>query len=371
MKYSLKINEFFLYSKLLIISCLLMSAITYHCEAGGLICSITNKNKVLTYIDENGYEFAFRPIDELYKQYPKQKEISITSSVDIEQAHIILIQNEQTHEWLVLKEYKGCSLLKEEKFFKRVAKEAHFLKMLSGIPNIVDFKGLYYKKEEYPGDRKSSSKIIYTMYIAQEYAGGISLDKAIRKTGAMNEKKIHTYATQLISGLLSLKQKNILHKDLGMQNVMISNDDKIKIIDFGCSAERPKDSVHFDKEAIGYDCDIMSEYNHLAPELGKESDCEVTKTLGLLYPITLQADVWSFGSILYGLVTGIRFIPPITLNKAKTGIKLSFAEPEWKLISPGLKKLIKKCMVYDPAKRISIEEVAEDPWILQNFFRRM
>jgi serine/threonine protein kinase len=320
---------------------------------------------VVTYEDENENKYTFHHIDTLYEQYKKQT--IMHHDVDV---NIILIQNEETQEKLILKAYECRSSSNGAISFEMAVKESRFLKMLSNVPNIVSFKGLYYKKNKYYDFYDGGSEITYTAYIAQEYVDGTSLDDIILKTGAMNEKKIHTYATQLVSGLLILKEQKVLHKDFGMHNVMIcKKNDKIKIIDFGCSAERPKDSVHFDKKAIGYNCDIMSEYNHLAPELGNESTCEITRTLGLQYPITLQADVWSFGCILYRLVTGKKS-PSITLNKTKTGIKFSFASPKWKSISPSLKKLIKKCLVYDPAKRISIEEVAEDPWILQNFFRR-
>jgi len=326
---------------------------------------MNSDNKVVTYTDENKNEYTFHPIDELYKQYAKQREVC----ADLD-ANIILIQNQQTLEQLILKAYE-CRFSRNNAIsFAMAAKEAHYLKKLCNVPNIVNFKGLYYKKNKYYDDNDGRSETTYTTYIAQEYVDGFSLKDAINKKDAINEKKIHTYATQLVSGLLSLKQQGILHKDLGLHNVMVcKNDDKIKIIDFGCSAELSKDKDRFDKKAVRYNEDIMNAYNWLAPELGKESICKITRTLGLHYPITLQADVWSFGCILYALVTGKRVLP-ITLNDAKTGIKISFAGPKWKSISPGLKKLIKKCLVYDPAERISIEEVAEDPWILQNFFRR-
>jgi len=353
----------FLHWKPLILSCLLMSTVIHHCNAVETTFCVDKNTKVVMYEDENKNKYTFHPIDTLYEQYTKQTIMPCQSDVNI-----ILIQNEETQGKLILKAYEGRSSMNEA--FEKAAKEASFLMMLSNVPNIVNFKGLYYKKNKYYDYYDGGSETTYTAYIAQEYVDGTSLKDAINKTGMMNEKKIHTYATQLVSGLLILKEQKILHKDLGMYNVMVcKKDDKIKIIDFGNSAERPKDSVHFDKKAIRYFCDTMKDYNYLAPELGNESACEITKTLGLQYPITLQADVWSFGYILYGLVTGKKSLS-VTLNKAKTGIKISFTGQKWKSISPGLKKLIKKCLVYDPAKRISIEEVAEDPWILQNFFRR-
>lgn len=74
-----------------------------------------------------------------------------------------------------------------------------------------------------------------------------------------------------------------------------------------------------------------------------------------------SADIWSCGVILYALVTGnlpfddenIRRL----LNKVKTGL---FYIPEF--VSPDAKDLIKRMLVVDPAKRISMAEIMRHPW---------
>lgn len=83
MKYALKINISFLHWKPLILSCLLMSTILHHCNAGKPECHENKISGIVTYKDKNENEYTFHPIDELYKQYTKQTCMYHEGDVDI------------------------------------------------------------------------------------------------------------------------------------------------------------------------------------------------------------------------------------------------------------------------------------------------
>ena len=158
---------------------------------------------------------------------------------------------------------------------------------------------------------------------------------------------------QILSGLYYLHSKNIVHRDLKLENILISDKEyvpltneeylDIKIIDFG-------NAKHFEKTLINNT--IVGSSYYIAPEIfmkksGKESD------------------LWSAGVILYVLLIGC---PPFEgesdkkiLLKVKKGI-YDKTYSRWKNASNEVKDLIEKLLISDPHKRISAKEALEHKW---------
>jgi len=120
---------------------------------------------------------------------------------------------------------------------------------------------------------------------------------------------------------------------------------KIKIIDFGTSQVFSKDSSKKMEERYG------TPY-YIAPDVLNKSYTE-------------KCDIWSLGVILYILLVGY---PPFNgsddkkiIDAVKKG-KYTLDEPEWDDVSEEAIDLVKKCLTYDPDKRISASEALEHAW---------
>ena len=175
---------------------------------------------------------------------------------------------------------------------------------------------------------------------------------------ACNYEKILKIAHQIASGITYLHENNIIHHDLKPANIMIDpKTDEVKIIDFGLSCYTSDRMIY--KGNPGY----------MAPELFQ-------KTPGTLsYE---KIDVWSFGMILFFLITGGTI--PYPKYKNMTGYADSFKQKTWmkpcnirslieaqseltqaitKKRDPKnrLRSLIEKCLHGDPTIRPSIGEI--------------
>ena len=121
------------------------------------------------------------------------------------------------------------------------------------------------------------------IYIFQEYCPGKTLKKYIEEVGAISENHAAIILMQLMSALSYINELNIAHRDLKLENIIISTGDSIKLIDFGfCSTHSNVLSQTFCGSPI-----------YAAPEciLGKPYN-------------SMKSDIWSSGVILYTMVTG-------------------------------------------------------------------
>ena len=98
-------------------------------------------------------------------------------------------------------------------------------------------------------------------------------------------ERIISIATQIAEGLLAAHKKGIIHRDIKSSNIMINEDDKVKIMDFGLAKFRESEKLTKTKSTIGT-------VAFMSPE--QASAQEVDK----------RTDIWSFGVLLYELITG-------------------------------------------------------------------
>jgi serine/threonine protein kinase len=110
----------------------------------------------------------------------------------------------------------------------------------------------------------------------------------IENDGALSEANARFYFQQLISAVSFCGKQHIAHRDLKLENMLLTEDEKLKIADFGLSG-----LFNFDSNQISMLHTTCGTINYLAPE--------VFSNLG--YDGHL-ADTWSCGVILYVFLTG-------------------------------------------------------------------
>ena len=247
---------------------------------------------------------------------------------------VFLAYNIFTKEKVAIKKiYKSNEVLLSDGI---IIDEIEILKNLNH-PDIVKIIEFYGTEEAY--------------YIVNEYcSGGELYDKAVNH---LSETQISVIFKQILSGLSYLHSKNIVHRDLKLENILISDKEyvevtgeeyyDIKIIDFGNA--RIFDSTITTNSIVG------SSY-YIAPEV-------------FIKKYHKECDLWSAGVILYMLIVGV---PPFEgendkkiISKIKTGI-FDTNNRRWINASSEVKDLISKLLVYEPKKRLTANEALQHPW---------
>jgi adenylate cyclase len=121
-------------------------------------------------------------------------------------------------------------------------------------------------------------------FIVMEFIDGIELKDKI-KSGPIQTKKAINIAIQIAEGLGAAHKKGIVHRDIKSQNIMITEDGKVKIMDFGLA--KIGGSSQLTKMGT-----TLGTVAYMSPEqaMGKELDH--------------RTDIWSFGVVLYEMLTG-------------------------------------------------------------------
>ncbi|ESN95435.1 hypothetical protein HELRODRAFT_86903 [Helobdella robusta] len=184
------------------------------------------------------------------------------------------------------------------------------------------------------------------LYLVMEYASGGELFDYLTSNGRLKEKEARMKFRQILSAVHYFHQKNIVHRDLKAENLLLDKDYNVKIADFGFSNEFCPGSK------LDTFCGSPP---YAAPEL----------FLGKKY-IGPEVDVWSLGVILYTLTTGALPFDGSNLKELREKIvKGKFKVPFF--ISTECESLLRKFLVTNPLKRISLEVAMKDKWVNQGY----
>ena len=168
----------------------------------------------------------------------------------------------------------------------------------------------------------------------------------------LDEKEAALYYFQLISGLEYIHLLNIVHRDLKPENLLLTKRRVLKIIDFGLS------NFFFGEELLVTPCGSPS---YTPPEMIK----------GYKYN-GFAVDIWTTGIILYGMLCGyLPFEEKDTKALFKKIIKCRVIYPKY--ISNNAQSLLRKILVPNPDKRITISEIKKHPFFLEGkdiFYKR-
>jgi eukaryotic-like serine/threonine-protein kinase len=183
-------------------------------------------------------------------------------------------------------------------------------------------------------------------YVVSELLEGETLRDRLR-SGPISSRKTIDYAVQVARGLSAAHEKGIVHRDLKPENLFLTNDGRMKILDFGLAKlTRPE------TESGSADAPTM----HAATEPGL-----VMGTVGYMSPEQVRgkaadqrSDIFAFGAILYEMVSGKRVFHGETAADTMSAI-LKEEVPELsetaRNVPPGLDRIVRHCLEKSPTQR--------------------
>ena len=122
-------------------------------------------------------------------------------------------------------------------------------------------------------------------YIVMEMIDGITLKEYLERRGPLSSKEVTIFSTQIAKALEHAHSREIIHRDIKPQNIMLLRDGTLKVADFGIAHVANSQTDRAKGEAIG-------SVHYVSPEQAKGSD------------IDNRADLYSFGVVMYEMLTG-------------------------------------------------------------------
>jgi eukaryotic-like serine/threonine-protein kinase len=215
----------------------------------------------------------------------------------------------------------------------RFQREAKVLASLSH-PNIATIYGL----EDSGATRALVMELVEGPTLADRIkAGPVPVDEGVR------------IARQIADALEYAHERGIIHRDLKPANVKVTNDDAVKVLDFGLAKALESDIASIDISSSPTISRMATQAGvllgtaaYMSPEQAKAK------------PVDRRADIWAFGCVLYEMLTGKVAFPGESVTDTLASIIKE--EPNWKLLPATtpmrVRVLLQRCLQKDPRQRL-------------------
>ena len=182
-------------------------------------------------------------------------------------------------------------------------------------------------------------------YAVMELLEGETLRDAL-STGPLPPRRAIDYAVQIALGLAAAHEKGIVHRDLKPDNVFVTRDERIKILDFGLAKPGAASGVQDVTQSP-----TVSGYTEPGKVMGTVGYMSPEQVRGLA--VDHRSDIFSFGSLLYEMATGRRAFQRETAAETMTAIlKEDPPEPvESAGVPSALATVLRHCLEKKPEKR--------------------
>ncbi|KAI8987780.1 kinase-like domain-containing protein [Mycotypha africana] len=201
-------------------------------------------------------------------------------------------------------------------------------------PNIAKLFGYFHNRD--------------TVVLVMEYGGDSDLYTCLSTHKRFTEAEAANFIVEIADALVYMHGLGVIHRDLKLENVLISKDGNLKIADFGWAVYDPNPRRRT----------FCGTLDYLPPEMIQR------KAYGQ------AVDVWALGVICYELLVGIApfedvanlredFVNPERVYQRIVEAQIQFPDD----LSSGAKEFMLKLLQRDPSARIPMSAIEYDPWI--------
>ena len=206
-------------------------------------------------------------------------------------------------------------LSNDEKFVRRFEREANSASSLRH-PNIVEMYDVGEDEGKY--------------FIVMEYINGKTLKSLIKKRGALNLTEAIDIMMQITSAIACAHESLIIHRDIKPQNVLILEDGRVKITDFGIA-------LALNSNELTQTNSVMGSVHYLPPEQASGNNA------------TVKGDIYSIGILMFELVTGK--VPYRGENAVEIALKhMKEPIPSVRSINPEIPQSVENIIIKATAK---------------------
>lgn len=170
-------------------------------------------------------------------------------------------------------------------------------------------------------------------YVVMEYVDGINLKDHVKRNGKLIPREAVLITEQICEAIHELHSCGIIHRDIKSNNIIVTKENEIKILDFGLSLA--EDSQRFTQATK-----VVGSVYYMAPELCKTNNAP-----------SVRSDIYALGILLFELLTG-RY--PIAGKEAVETLK--------KQITVPIPRLTNFIQAPQPLENVIIKATAKDPY---------
>jgi len=177
-------------------------------------------------------------------------------------------------------------------------------------------------------------------YLILEYVPGETLAQRIAHRPLKFEEAL-SIGQQIAEAVSAAQEKGIVHRDLKPGNIKITPDGRVKVLDFGLAKASASEAIT-EKTTVTQPGRVMGTPAYMSPEQARGK------------PIDKRSDIWSFGCIMYQMLTGR--LPFEGETATDTLAHIIEREPDWEVlpqeIPMNIRTLLRRCLEKKPQHRL-------------------
>jgi Tol biopolymer transport system component/predicted Ser/Thr protein kinase len=187
-------------------------------------------------------------------------------------------------------------------------------------------------------------------YLVMELIDGPTLADRIRDGAIPLEESLHV-ARQITAALEAAHEKGIIHRDLKPGNIKITPQGVVKVLDFGLALVTVAPASAGESDPINSPT-LTMRATQAGMILGTAAYMSPEQARGK--PVDKRTDIWAFGVVFFEMLTGKPLFAQLNNQETVSDILAAVLrhEPDWEQVPPSTRRLLKRCLEKDPAKRL-------------------